>query len=159
MVKVGIGIPPKQPSSFRMQHRYQLLLPKSRGAPQPNGVLLWILASGSVASPEGLPFWSRRQGPQLHERPDMLNLPARPGLLESLVQQLLDRPFHQPTADGLPTPQPHRVVQPGLVARKVVEHPTQRRPVAAQGQLARQFAHPLRYSPIAVGQQPLLAAL
>src|SRR5438309_161257 len=56
---------------------------------------------GSVLLPEGLPLGAVGQGPPFHKRPDVLRLPARPGLLQPQVQQLLDRPLHQAAAGRL----------------------------------------------------------
>ena len=64
-------------------------------------VPLSILAGRSVVLPERLPLRPRCQGPQFHKRAHMFHFPARPRLFEPLVEQLLDRSFHQAAADRL----------------------------------------------------------
>jgi hypothetical protein len=81
-----------------------------------------LAVRSSVAFPERLPLGPGRQGPQFQQRPDVLDPPARPRLLEPLVQQLLEGAPHQPAAERLPAPEPQRLVQPALVGREVVQH-------------------------------------
>ena len=66
----------------------------------------------------------------------MIHPPARPGLLQSQVQQLLDRSLHQAAADRLPPAEPQRVIQAPLMAGEVIQDPAQGGPVAAQRPVA-----------------------
>src|SRR3954470_23362194 len=118
-----------------------------------------VFGGGSISLPEGLPFRPVRQGTQFHEGGDVLHPPARPGLLQSQVQQLLDRSLHQAAADRLPPAEPQRVIQAALMAGEVIQDPAQGGPVAAQPPGRRQPSAPLHPPAVAVGQEPQLAPL
>ncbi len=111
----------------------------------------------SILIPEGLPLGACGQGPQFHQRPHMLHLPTRPRLLQPLIQQLLDRTFHQTAADTLTTTQPQRVVQTLLVTAEVIENSSQRRPIAPRRHTRSHHAYPLRHATVTVFQQTLPA--